>query len=63
MNNDDDKYRLFSIWEVCRITTLSRTSLWRLRKTDSSFPRLVSLTARRKGIRRTELEAWLRARS
>ncbi|MGO6791070.1 helix-turn-helix transcriptional regulator [Rhizobium leguminosarum] len=59
--NDDD-FRLFRICEVCRILTLSRTSLWRLRRSDSTFPATLGLTSGRVGIRRSELAAWLRAR-
>ncbi len=59
---DDDDFRLFRICEVCRILTLSRTGLWRLRRSDRTFPAALPLTAGRIGIRRSDLAAWIRAR-
>lgn len=60
---DDDDFRLFRISEVCRITTLSRSSIFRLRKKpDSGFPAAFPLTSGRIAIRRSELASWLRTR-
>ncbi|MGO6736522.1 helix-turn-helix transcriptional regulator [Rhizobium ruizarguesonis] len=59
---DDDDFRLFRICELCRILTLSRSSLYRLVKSDKTFPRFLPLTSGRRAVRRSDLAEWLRTR-
>ena len=47
--------------EVVRMTGLSSTTLWRL-ESNGRFPARISLTEKRVGWRRTEVEAWLNAK-
>lgn len=48
--------------EVALMTGLSSTTLWRLER-SGRFPARISLSERRVGWRRTEVEAWLTLRS
>lgn len=41
---------------------VSRTTLWRLRKEDATFPPAVRIGAGSVGFRGDELRAWLRSR-
>ncbi|MES5100102.1 helix-turn-helix domain-containing protein [Agrobacterium sp. BA1120] len=58
----DRELRLFRISEICAILTLSRSSLYRLAKSDDTFPAFISLTNRRRAVRGADLVAWLQSR-
>lgn len=47
--------------ELCLITGLSATTLWRLER-DGEFPARIRLTNSRVGWRRSEIEKWLASR-
>ena len=47
--------------EVVGMTGLSSTTLWRL-ENNGCFPARISLTEKRVGWRRSEVEAWLNAK-
>lgn len=61
MENEED-YKLFRPCDVFKLTTLSRTTIWRLRKL-SDFPAPVQLSRGRVAFRRREILAWLRDRT
>ena len=46
--------------EVCELTSLARTTLWRLRR-RGEFPTPHTLTTGRKGYARREIADWLAA--
>jgi prophage regulatory protein len=50
--------QLISIQEACRITSLSRTTLWKKIKNDQ-FPRPVRLDCDRKAFLASEIEEWI----
>lgn len=50
-----------SIKETCKITSLSRTTIWKLEK-EGHFPRTVRLAGIKKGFVRSEVDAWMQAR-
>ena len=52
---------LIAIKEVCRRTSLSRASLYRL-MAKGAFPRLVPLTGTRKAFVEADVDAWIAAR-
>ena len=51
-----------SVKEVCERTTLSRTSIHRLEKTDPTFPRRRILTGRRVIYLAEDIDAWTAGR-
>jgi prophage regulatory protein len=53
--------RLISNKEVCRRTSLSRASLYRL-MAQNAFPKPVALHGIRKAWIESEIDAWIRAR-
>jgi prophage regulatory protein len=53
--------RLIASKEVCRRTSLSRASLYRL-MSDGSFPRPVTLHGVRKAWIESEIDAWIASR-
>jgi prophage regulatory protein len=53
--------RLISSKEVCRRTSLSRASLYRL-IAQNAFPKSVALHGARKAWVEPEIDAWIRAR-
>lgn len=52
--------QLVSIQEACRITSLSRTTLWKKIKNDQ-FPKPVRLDCDRKAFLVSEIEEWIDA--
>ena len=50
--------RLVGVREVLRKTSLSRTSLWRLARTEG-FPASVTVFGTRKAWREAEIDAWI----
>ena len=52
---------LLSERRVCEITSLSRTTLWRLRH-RGEFPNPISLTAGRKVYSSDAIDAWIKER-
>ncbi len=56
------KNQLLRAAEVRKRTGLSRTTIWRMQRTDS-FPKSVSLGTRAVGWREAEIEAWLASRA
>lgn len=59
---DEDDLRLFRVCDLCRILTVSRSGLYLLKKNDKTFPPFLPLTSGRRGVRRSDLVAWLRGR-
>jgi prophage regulatory protein len=55
----DDRERLYSYREVCELTTLSRTTIWRLRK-KGAFPAEIRLSNGRIAWRARDVSAWMR---
>ncbi len=53
--------RIIADWEVCRRTSLSRTTLWRLRK-RGEFPPKVPLSPGRGGSSEWAVQRWIRDR-
>lgn len=47
--------------ELCKITGLSMTTLWRWER-EGSFPARIRLTSHSVGWRRSDIEAWLATR-
>lgn len=52
---------LISLNEACRVTSLSRTSIRKLREQDR-FPPAVPLSEKRIGFVRAEVAAWIEER-
>ena len=52
---------LISIREACRITSLSRTTLWLKIKNDQ-FPKHVDLGCQRKAFLASEIDQWISER-
>lgn len=48
--------------QVCERTSLSRTTLWRLRR-ENDFPEPVRITERRVAYRAADIDAWISKRS
>jgi predicted DNA-binding transcriptional regulator AlpA len=57
----DEDIGFFTERELDRITGISRTTRWRLRR-QGKFPQSVSLSARRVGTSKAKVKAWIRAR-
>lgn len=55
----DDRERFYSYREVCEITTLSRTTIWRLRK-RKAFPAPQKMSSGRIAWRVRDVIAWVR---
>ena len=55
------KPEFLSVKEVCKLTGLSRASIWRLRK-SGNFPQAVELTAGRIAFVAKEIYRWVEAR-
>jgi prophage regulatory protein len=53
---------LISVKEVCKITSLSRTSISQLRN-SGHFPAAVSLGERRVAWLRSDIDAWIKQRA
>lgn len=53
---------LISIDEIETTLRIGATTLWRLRKSDVTFPKPVRTSARRKQFIRAEFNAWLLSR-
>lgn len=49
---------LLSSKDVQELTSLSRSTLWRL-ENASAFPRAIRISPGRKAYRRSEIEAWI----
>lgn len=52
--------QLLSIKETCKLTSLSRTSLWK-RVKDGEFPKPIALGGVRKAFVKSEIEEWIGA--
>lgn len=52
---------LMTIQQVCDVTSLSRTTIWRLQQRDE-FPKSVRLSTARVAFRSTEVDAWIDSR-
>ncbi len=63
MNNSDEKKHLTILKpsEVEKITSLSRTEIWRLRK-SGAFPLPIQLSPIRIGYRLNSIEEWVNSR-
>ncbi len=55
----DNAFCFYSIREVEKMTTLSRTTLWR-RVKEKAFPQPVQLSPGRKAWKRVEVENWIK---
>ncbi len=58
----DDKNRILRFPEVCKMTGLSRTTLWRLEK-EETFPHRVQLGKASVGWNSKEVQEWIKQRS
>lgn len=61
MSHANDNFELASLNDACRMTSLSRTMINRLRA-DGTFPAAVPLGERRIGFVRSEVTAWIAER-
>jgi prophage regulatory protein len=52
---------LLTIQQVCKLTSLSRTTIWRLQQRDE-FPECIRLSAARIAYRVNDIEAWIASR-
>jgi prophage regulatory protein len=59
--SNDNEPRLISVKDACAMTSLSRTSISKLRAAGN-VPREVPLGERRLGFVRAEVVAWIEAR-
>jgi prophage regulatory protein len=50
--------RLLSFQTVCEMTTVSRTTIWRMVRAGA-FPKPIKVSANRKAWRGAEVKAWL----
>ena len=50
--------RIIGEREACKLTSLSRTTLWRLMRRDA-FPAKVALSPNRRGWRLSQITQWL----
>jgi predicted DNA-binding transcriptional regulator AlpA len=57
-----DALQFLRVNDVCRLLRISKPTLWRLRRANA-FPEPTELTDRVIAWRRSEVEAWLRARA
>ena len=57
-----DSLQFLRVNDVCRLLRISKPTLWRLRRANA-FPEPTELTDRVIAWRRSEVEAWLRARN
>jgi predicted DNA-binding transcriptional regulator AlpA len=57
-----DSLQFLRVRDVCRLLRISKPTLWRLRRAQD-FPDPTDLTGRVVAWRRSEVEAWLRARA
>jgi predicted DNA-binding transcriptional regulator AlpA len=57
-----DALQFLRVNDVCRLLRISKPTLWRLRRANA-FPEPTELTYRVIAWRRSEVEAWLRARA
>lgn len=55
----DDRERFYSYREVCELTTLSRTTIWRLRRREA-FPAPKKMSNGRIAWRARDVIAWMR---
>ncbi len=53
--------KLLKTSQVCELTALSRTSIWRLEK-SGEFPRAVSVCGRRKAYVERHVREWIAAK-
>ena len=53
---------LMTMNQVCKATSLSRTTIWRLQKRDE-FPRGVRISAARVAYKASDIEAWIALRA
>ena len=53
--------RLLNFQEVRQITSLSRTSIWRLERRNQ-FPQRVQISPRRVGWREKQVQEWIKNR-
>lgn len=60
-SDNDNQPRLVSLNDACKLTSLSRTSINRLR-TVGLFPQAVPLGEKRVAFVRSEVEAWIKER-
>ena len=56
-----DQPRIIPIREVMRLTSLSRSTLWRLQQ-KGAFPGRITLSTNRVGFREQEVITWLNQR-
>ena len=60
--NSTDKSRIISMTEAMNLTTLSRSTLWRMQQAGQ-FPKRVTLSSNRVGFLETDVLAWIAART
>jgi predicted DNA-binding transcriptional regulator AlpA len=54
--------RVLRVPHVCEALSCSRKTLWRIRRTDPSFPQPRKITAGISGWLQSDLDKWLEAR-
>ncbi len=50
--------RLITVARACDLTSLSRTTIWRL-ESEGNFPRAIQLMPNRKAYRESDVRAWV----
>lgn len=55
--DSDTSFQILTISEVCKLTTLSRSTIYRLIK-SGSFPKQISISKGRSGFREKEVYEW-----
>lgn len=56
-----DQARIISIREAMSLTSLSRSTLWRMQQ-KNNFPKRITLSANRVGFRERDVLAWIAER-
>lgn len=56
-----DHDQILSVGNTCKLTTLSRVSVWQKRRAGD-FPKAIKLSANRVGFKRSEVLAWIESR-
>ena len=61
-NVEFEDLRVMSIARAADLIGISLATIWRLVKNDRSFPQLIRIGARRRGILATDLRVWIESR-
>jgi prophage regulatory protein len=54
--------KLLTQTSVCELLTISKTTLWRIEKQDTTFPQKVNLGGRRIAYKQHEIIEWIENR-